>query len=414
MMSFALMAALALLAMLLLTRPWWSRSAAKQVQRRATNIEAYRTRLAELDNELASGLLEAESAQALRDELGARLLADAEPSVNVPLASASKILWPVVLALLLPALAVLGYFYADSWRTQQTIDEIAAHPESAQRLTIEAMVQRLERKLVKSPDDAEGWAMLGRSYFAMSRYPSAADAYHKANALNGGTQAEMLVAEGEALAMANERNLQGEPSALFERALKLNASEGKALWYGGLAAAQAKDFKLAMQRWLTLRDQPDLPPEFAEVLSTRLQELSQLSGLPVPKQAQKKESVQLVAGVQLKLHVRITSELQKFVPARATLLVFAKAADGPPMPLAVQKLTDFKLPLDVILDDSMAMMPQLKLSLFPRWTVTARISTSGDVKAQAGDLQGQIAVDAAQASQALELVISERIKADPP
>ena len=410
MMSFALMAALALLAMLLLTRPWWSRSEARQVQRRATNIEAYRTRLAEIDNELASGLLEAESAQALRDELGARLLADAEPAVSAPLAATSKVLWPLTLALLLPAMAVLGYFYADSWRTQQTIDEVAAHPESAQRLTIEAMVQRLERKLTKSPDDAEGWVMLGRSYFAMARYPSAADAYHKANALNGGTQAEVLVAEGEALAMANERNLQGEPTALFERALKLNPSEGKALWYGGLAAAQAKDFKLAMQRWLMLRDQSDLPPEFAEVLSTRLQELSQMSGLPVPK----KSPVQSVAGVQLKLHVRMSAELQKFMPAGATLLVFAKAADGPPMPLAVQKLTDFKLPLDVVLDDSMAMMPQLRLSLFPRWTVTARITTSGDVRAQAGDLQGQITVDAAKASQAMELMISERIKADPP
>jgi cytochrome c-type biogenesis protein CcmH len=411
MMLVAPMIVLALLAMLLLTRPWWSRRESRQVQRRATNIATYRSRLAEIDNEVASGLLDATAAQALRDELGARLLVDAEPLNRAPLAASSKkILWPIVLVLLLPALAMLGYFYTESWRTQQTIADVAAHPEDAQRLTIEAMVGKLERRLQKSPDDAEGWAMLGRSYFAMARYPSAADAYHKANALNGGTQPPELVAEGEALAMANERNLQGEPSALFERALKLDANNGKALWYGGLAAAQAKDFKLAMQRWVQLRNQADLPPELAQVLDTRMQELAQLSGLPLPK----KEEAKATAGVQLRLHVRLTPELQNQVPAGASLLVFAKAAAGPPMPLAVKKLTDFKLPLDVTLDDSMAMMPQLRLSLFPRWTVTARISTSGDVRAQAGDLQGQLAVDAAQASQVLELVISERIKANPP
>jgi cytochrome c-type biogenesis protein CcmH len=413
MILFVLMSALALMAMLLLTRPWWSRSEAKQFQRRSANVAAYRTRLAELENEVASGLIEPEAAQVLRDELGARLLEDAEHSATDATQShKTNLMWPVVLGLLLPTLALLGYFYADSWHIQQTIDEVAAHPESAQRLTIEAMVQRLERKLAKSPDDAEGWAMLGRSYFVMSRYPSAADAYHKANALNGGAQAEVLVAEGEALAMAHERDLQGEPAALFERALQLNANEGKALWYGGLAAAQVKNFKLAMQRWLRLRDQPDIPPEFAEVLETRLQELSQLSGLPVPA----KQRLNAVAGVQLRLKVRITPELQKLLPDHATLLVYAKAENGPPMPLAVQKLTDFKLPLDVLLDDSMAMMPQLKLSSFPRWIVMARISTSGDVKAQPGDLQGQIAVDAAKASasQAIDLVISERIKAGPP
>lgn len=408
MMLYVLMAGLALLAMALLMRPWWGCSQAKLLQRRGANIAAYRTRLAELDNEVASGLLEARDAQSLKDELGARLLSDAEQPTPMPTAApATTVLGPLLMAALLPALALTAYFSADSWRTQQTIDEVAAHPESAERLTIEAMVKRLERRLAKSPDDAEGWAMLGRSYFTLARYASAAEAYHKANALNGSTVAQMLVGEGESLAMASDRRLQGGPDVLFEQALKLDADQGKALWYGGLAAAQSKNFKLALERWLKLRQQ-ELPPEFADVLEARLQELSQLSGLPIPQKNAAK-----AAGMQIKIRLSVAASLQDQLPAGATLLVFAKAAEGPPMPLAVQKFIDYKLPMDVVLDDSMAMMPQLRLSKFSRWTLTARISRSGDVKAQAGDLQGQLAVDRAMASRPVNLVISEKIKSDP-
>lgn len=409
MMAYVLMVVLALLAMALLMRPWWSRAEGRALQRRAANVVAYRTRLAEIDNEATSGLLEPEMAQALKDELGARLLVDAEqagPATDTAVAKNNP--W-LLLVLLLPALAALGYFYAGTWRTQQTMDEIAAHPESAQRLTIEAMVQKLERRLAHSPDDAEGWAMLGRSYFAMARYASSADAYHKANALNGGSNAEMLVGEGESLAMANNRQLQNGPDALFEQALKLDPHQGRALWYGGLAAAQDKKFKLAMERWLRLRTQ-ELPPELSEALEARLQELSQLSGLPVPPA---KPMVNADAGLQLKINVTLAPALKDKLPWGATLLVFAKAEEGPPMPLAVQKLTHFKLPLDVVLDDSMAMMPQLRLSQFSRWKLTARISRNGDVKAQAGDLQGQIRVEQTDASKPVHLVISELIGGDP-
>lgn len=409
MMGYVLMAALALLALGLLTRPWWSRTSDQRLERKGSNVAAYRSRLAELENEAASGLLQAEDAAALKDELGARLLSDAENSTAaVSAKSAGRKSLPIALIVLVPFLAILAYFMGDSWRTQQTIDEVVAHPESAQRLTIEKIVQGLERRLAKSPDDADGWAMLGRSYIATERYASAADAYHKANALNGGTVADMLVGEGESLAMAGDHNLQNGPAALFEQALKLDADHGKALWYGGLAAAQANNFKLAFERWLHLR-QMELPPEFADVLETRLQELSQLSGLPVPAKTVAKATV----GLQLKIRLSLSPALKNQLPPGATLLVFAKAAEGPPMPLAVQKFTEFKLPMEVVLDDSMAMMPQLRLSQFPRWILTARISHGADVKAQAGDLQGQLTLDQMKAVKPVDLVISQRIAPDP-
>lgn len=408
-MAYVLMAALALLAMILIARPWWSGTQASRLERRGSNVAAYRSRLAELDNEIASGLLEADAARALKDELGARLLADAQDASTPALAPAAKQkLLLAALILLLLGLSALGYFYADTWRTQQTLDEVAAHPESAQRLTIEAMVRSLEQRLQKTPGDAEGWAMLGRSYFAMARYASATDAYRKANALNGGTDAEMLVGEGESLAMANDRNLQNGPAALFEQALKIDPDQSRALWYAGLAAAQTQNYALALQHWLHLR-QMQLPPELATALEDRLQELAKLSGLPIAA----KPVVKTVSGVQLRLRVSLSPTLKAQLPKDATLLVFAKAEEGPPMPLAVQRLTDFQLPMEVVLDDSMAMMPQLKLSAFTRWKVTARIGRGGDVKARVGDLQGELVVDQLVAAQPINLVISEVVQTNP-
>src|SRR5690606_15775344 len=71
----------------------------------------------------------------------------------------------------------------------------------------------------------------------------------------------------------------------------------------------------------------------------------------------------------------------------ATVFVFARAADGPPMPLAVKRLTAAELPADISLTDAMAMTPQLKLSMFDKVTVSARISASGQADPQAGDLE---------------------------
>jgi cytochrome c-type biogenesis protein CcmH len=408
MMQLLLMAALALLALILLLRPWWSREPERRLQRREANVTAYRTRLAELDNDIGAGLLDAESAAALKQELAARLLTDADSAdAAAPQIEGRRPVLALGLVLLLPIFAAVWYFNGESWHTQQNIELVAAHPDQAQTLIVQAMVQRLEQRLSKTPEDADGWAMLGRSYFVMQRYADAAQAYAKASALNGAQNAEWLVNEGEALAMAQQRQVTGEPALRFEQALKIDPAQGKALWYAGLAAAQSGQYEVALRRWLKLREQ-ELPEELRAALDQRLQELSQLSGLKIPPRAQQKADV--AGAVSLRVKVSLAPQLAGKIPPGASLFVFAKAAEGPPMPLAVQKLSADKLPIEVTLDDSMAMMPSLRLSQFPRWLLTARISSSGSALPQSGDWQGQLQVDRADAAQPVSVVISEQVK----
>ena len=102
--------------------------------------------------------------------------------------------------------------------------------------------------------------------------------------------------------------------------------------------------------------------------------------------------------------------MQPKVQAEQTLFIFARALQGPPMPLAVVKTTTETLPTTVVLTDESAMMPQLKLSNFADVTVTARISQQGDVTAQAGDLQGQLDVMNWQEAGTVAIVIDKVIE----
>jgi cytochrome c-type biogenesis protein CcmH len=87
--------------------------------------------------------------------------------------------------------------------------------------------------------------------------------------------------------------------------------------------------------------------------------------------------------------------------------VFARAASGPPMPLAIQRLKAGALPLTVTLDDSMGMMPTMKLSMFPQVIVGARISKSGNALPQSGDLQKLSAPVDVHANAPIELAIDQ-------
>ena len=87
------------------------------------------------------------------------------------------------------------------------------------------------------------------------------------------------------------------------------------------------------------------------------------------------------------MNVALDPALGSNVSPGDTLFVYAKAASGPPMPLAIQRLQAGQLPATVVLTDGMGMLPSMKLSQFPQVIIGARISRSGNAIAQSGDLQ---------------------------
>jgi len=236
---------------------------------------------------------------------------------------------------------------------------------------------KLEQRLQAEPNDPIGWDMLGKAYMALERYPEAAKAYAALAALQP-NEAQVFADYADAQAMAQGQNLAGKPTELIAQALKLDPSNGKALYLAGFAAQEAGQPKAAIAHWEKLLSQ--LPPdsEGATVLRQNLAEMNHPVGGQVTPQASTSVSGQ----------VRLAAGLKDAPAPQDTVFVFARAVDGPKMPLAILRVQVKDLPVNFSLDDSMAMSPQMKLSNFPEVIIVARISKTGSAVPQAGDLEG--------------------------
>jgi cytochrome c-type biogenesis protein CcmH len=104
----------------------------------------------------------------------------------------------------------------------------------------------------------------------------------------------------------------------------------------------------------------------------------------------------------------ISAELKARAEPGAAVFVYAKAMQGPPMPLAVRKLQLSELPVSLTLSDADAMMPSMKLSAFDQVIVGARVSSSGKPVAQAGDFYTELeAVDSVNPPEQIILTIDQ-------
>ena len=213
----------------------------------------------------------------------------------------------------------------------------------------------------------------------LGRFSEAADAYARA-AVKAPRDAQLLVDFADALAMARGQSLQGEPEKLVLRALEIDPGNLKALALAGTAQYERKDFKGAANTWRRML--PLVPPgsEDARAIQGNIDEALALAGsAPAPTAK---------AGPALRGEVRLDAKLKGQASPDDTVFIFARAAEGPPMPLAVLRKRVRDLPVTFALDDSMAMAPQARLSGFPRVVVSARVSKSGQAAPQPGDLQG--------------------------
>lgn len=365
-------AALAAAALLLVLRPLLAQHGARSVSRRAANIAIYRDQLRELDADLAAGKLAPPDHARSRAELEARMLEDVDAAAEPAPRRGGRGL-AALIGVALPVCALGVYVLVGSPRG---VDAPAgSHAVGAMQL--EGLVEGLAAKLRQNPDNADGWKMLGRSYAALGRFSEAVDAYARAVAY-APQDAQLLADFADALAMARGRSLQGEPEKLVQRALEIDPNHLKALALAGTAAFDRKDFKAAAAYWQRMLPLVAPDSEDARQIRANVDEARKLAG----------GTVDAARHAGLRGTVRLSPELRDKVGADDTLFIYARAADGPAMPLAVLRRPARELPVKFALDDSMAMAAGMAISGHPRVVVTARVSRSGGAVAQPGDLQG--------------------------
>jgi cytochrome c-type biogenesis protein CcmH len=287
---------------------------------------------------------------------------------------------PIVLVIFIPLAAILLYLHLGNLQGLTAVPHPAADMSSITADQFKEMTDKLAVRMQQNPGDAEGWKMLGRAYRAMERYGEANDAYRKAVELRP-QDADLLADYAESLALAAGRSLAGEPTRLLARALKLEPHSTKVLALSGSAAFERKDYKAAIGYWEAVIRQPDVDAGLAQALQKGVDEAkARLGGKPAVAAAAGKERL---AGT-----VSLDASLKGKVAPDDTVFVFARAAAGPRMPLAIVKIKVADLPYQFAFDDSMAMMPEMKLSRFAEVVVGARVSKSGGAKPLAGDLEG--------------------------
>ncbi len=267
-------------------------------------------------------------------------------------------------------------------------EEAASAPHALVPEQVMAMVDQLAERLKSSPDDGDGWLMLARSQVVLGKHAEAVESFKRAARLRP-DDANLFADYADAKAMADGRSLEGEPTKLVLRALQLDANNPKALALAGTAAFDRRDYAGAVAYWERLVKLEPADAGYAQQVRGGIAEARQLAGMPpAAPPATDPTPALLVASVSG------TVELAPALKARTspddTVFVFARAIDGPRMPLAILRKQVRDLPLRFTLDDEMAMSPDAKLSGASRVVVGARVSKSGDAMPRPGDLQGQL------------------------
>jgi cytochrome c-type biogenesis protein CcmH len=402
MMTFLIAAALMLTAALFFILPTLlrrERSGTAHAQRDALNLDVLRDQLRELDVDRQVGVIDDAGYESARRELERRVAEDVQPGVQTVAATGKP--WPaIVVGLLLPAVAVALYWLLgnpvglDPLQVARTIPaQQSVTPEQ-----ITAMVDKLASHLKEKPEDIEGWNMLARSYNALGRYGDAADAYGHLIKLVP-PNAELLADYADSLAMSRDKTLQGEPEKIIARALEVDPTNVKALALSGEASYERHDYSTAVAQWKKILAAAPPGSDIARSVASSIDEAQTLArtsndspamapaDVPSPAAAAS-AAAPSASDVQVSGTVELDAALRSKVTDTDTVFIFARAVDGPRFPLAVLRKQVKDLPVTFVLDDSMSMMPNAKLSGFPTVVVGARISKSGSATPGAGDLEG--------------------------
>ncbi len=400
--------------------------------RDGVNVALYEERLSELDTQLADGTLESLEYGQMKTELQKNLLSDTdEDRGQDSVASASLPVGklPIVLALLVPLFAFFAYSdFGLSWgaltdlQISQELRAREPHGGSADPAAMRETVAKLAKSLSTQPDNHEGWYMLAQSYLNINEYEKAAMVFKKLFDTFPG-DAGLASYYAEALFLADDRDITERVSAAIDTTLNLNPHDITMLEIRGMDAflkgrleesfdnfsralttAEGQRAELIRQAIGRVESRMGKAPGSMSTTPAEEKELVQPESM---SQSEKKVSESGSRTIQVL--VELAGDLD--VNLNDSVFVFARAVTGPPMPLAVQRMTVAALPTLVKLDESMAMMQGMGLANFDRVQVVARISSSGIANVSPDDYEAKSGnIDLTQSIPVIKLKIEKRIR----
>ncbi|MEK0363726.1 MULTISPECIES: c-type cytochrome biogenesis protein CcmI [unclassified Pseudomonas] len=367
--------------------------------RTALNVALYQERLGELTAQQAAGTLTLEQYEMGRADAARELLDDTEGSDAHRSSNLGRAV-PLIVAILVPLFGYGLYMHWGASDKLQLTREFAVQPGS-----IEEMTARLERAVKAQPESSEAWYFLARTYMSQERPADAAAAYEQVVNL-AGRQPELLGQWAQALYFAEGRSWTPRMQRLTDEALQADPHEVTSLGLLGIAAYENERFDEAIGFWerlvATLPAEDPSREAIQGGIARAREQLGETASGSVSKPAGEPVAASDAA---LTVDVQLGAALVDKVKPTDTVFVFARAVSGPPMPLAVKRLTVADLPATVSLSDADAMTPQLRLSNFEQVRLFARVSREGD--ATRGEWQGSSEPLTLNNEDAIELTIDQ-------
>jgi cytochrome c-type biogenesis protein CcmH len=376
-------------------------ASAGQLERQKENVSLFKKRLAELDKELSSADISETEYAAFKEELERNLLADSERISGYGHTRGGGV-WLIVVAMAaIPLLSFALYQQLGAKgdvEIKQLLDEIyqtdtSSEPENsaaaqAYQDKISDVVGLMESRLAIHPDKHHYSILLGQIYSQRQDYLNAAEQYHRlSEQMPGDADAHAFYAQ--ALYLANGRQLSAAVEASMNAALAIHPAHPTVLGLKGIHYFEAQDYTKAIASWQRLLASIDPASAQSSMIQRGIEEARKRGGLSLADSDASESSL-----ASVKVSVTLPADLQQHegIGPQTVVFVLAKAVKGPPMPLAIQRMTVADFPAVVTLDDSSAMMPAMRLSNFEEIEVLVRVSPSGGAKSQPGDWQARSGV----------------------
>lgn len=396
------------LAALFLVLPVRRREDEASADRTHFNVELFEDRLAELEASLADGEITQAEFETLKAELQKNLVTETGEE-SAPTSSRQRSRLPLVVAVLVPLLAVGMYLWRGALSDVRLADDLQRvdmeNPEEV-RDTIARLAGRMERQ----PENDRGWFLLANSYLTLQHYDEAASAFeHLLERYPG--DGNLAARYAESLFLAADRTMTPDVRDAVDRALELDPQSLPMLELLGMNAFRRGELGAALgyfRRALATEGARGERAQLIEGAIGAVEAAMEERGETPPTSAPGAEPAP-----QRVINVRVAAADSVDMPADAAVFVFARAASGPPMPLAVSRMRFRDLPADVRLDETMAMMEGVGLGNFDTVEIIARITRSGGVTASEGDYEARSdVVDLTTDVPRIELVVQNEVGSD--
>ncbi len=392
---WACFALLTLIALAFVMLPFLQKERVKTITHNANAelISIYEQRLVDLKTDLDNQRIDDANYSESIVELKRRLLNELSPEKSLISKGNNRIFALTGGAFVI---ALSGIFYSLTGSQQQisawhdAMDNLTEYGERAvmqkgEQLTqneLQAFALALRTKLSRSGDDEMAWMLLGRVAMSLNEFDMAQQSFDKALRMNPDNK-QVLISYSQILLLEGSEANMTRAAGMLSKVLNAEPTNLDAISLLALIAYERKDWPQAKAAFEVLLASMEKNDSRYGLISQRIADIE------LQMQMQSEGSVMPVTKANsIAVTVNVASELINKLPEKGTLFVFAKAANGSPMPIAAVKLTSYSFPVTVELNDSTAMVEGMNLSSAEDIIISARISLDDSVMPSSGELEG--------------------------